>query len=157
MTNQIELAFPSLPENEAFARMVISSFLVPLNPTLSVLSEIRTAVSEAVTNCVVHAYPLHPGKILLRALSQDGFIQLEIEDYGQGIDDIDKAMKPFFSSKPEDERSGMGFALMQSFMDHVIVQSTQGQGTKVIMTRLIKLDDLSDEKEDSGKNDKRTS
>ena len=135
MNNQMELKFSAIAENEAFARMVISAFLVQTNPTLSIVSEVRTAVSEAVTNAIVHAYEGPIGQVILRASIDECNIRIEIEDMGKGIDDIQKAMQPFYTSHPEQERTGMGFALMQSFMDQVRVQSAVGSGTIVFMQK----------------------
>ncbi len=135
MNNQMELKFLAVAENEAFARMVISAFLVQANPTLSVVSEVRTAVSEAVTNAIVHAYEEISGQVILRAWIDENDIRIEIEDMGKGIEDIEQAMQPFYTSHPEQERTGMGFALMQSFMDHVRVQSSPGNGTVVFMQK----------------------
>ena len=129
MKNQMELAFLSQPENEAFARMVISAFLMRVNPTLSVVSEVRTAVSEAVTNAVVHAYDTREGRILLRACIEGDTLTVEIEDFGRGIANVEEAMQPFFTTQPDQERTGMGFALMQSFMDVLRVQSAPDCGT----------------------------
>lgn len=135
MNNQMELTFFALAENEAFARMVISAFLVQANPTVSLLSEVRTAVSEAVTNAVVHAYERDGGKIVLRAALSDERVDIEVEDFGRGIADIEQAMQPFFTTQPDQERTGMGFALMQSFMDEVKVTSSPGCGTVVKMAK----------------------
>ena len=135
MNNQMELKFSAIPENEAFARMVVSAFLVQANPTLSIVSEVRTAVSEAVTNAIVHAYEETSGYVMLRAWIDENDIRLEIEDQGKGIENIKQAMQPFYTSHPEQERTGMGFALMQSFMDHVRVQSSLGNGTIVFMRK----------------------
>ena len=135
MNNQMELKFSAIPENEAFARMVVSAFLVQANPTLSIVSEVRTAVSEAVTNAIVHAYEETSGYVMLRAWIDENDIRLEIEDQGKGIENIEQAMQPFYTSHPEQERPGMGFALMQSFMDHVRVQSSLGNGTIVFMQK----------------------
>lgn len=135
MNNQMELKFSAIPENEAFARMVVSAFLVQANPTLSIVSEVRTAVSEAVTNAIVHAYEETSGYVMLRAWIDENNIRLEIEDQGKGIENIEHAMQPFYTSHPEQERTGMGFALMQSFMDHVRVQSSLGNGTIVFMQK----------------------
>lgn len=135
MNNQMELKFSAVAENEAFARMVISAFLVQANPTLSVVSEVRTAVSEAVTNAIVHAYEETTGQVILRASMDERNIRIEIEDMGKGIEDIQQAMQPFYTSHPEQERTGMGFALMQSFMDQVRVQSAVGSGTIVFMQK----------------------
>ena len=134
--NQMELTFLSKAENEAFARMVISAFLVQMNPTMSVVSEVRTAVSEAVTNAVVHAYDNLNGKIILRAVMDgENNLTIDIEDFGCGIADVRQAMQPFFTTRPESERTGIGFALMQSFMDDVKVYSSPGSGTTVRMIK----------------------
>ena len=143
MNNQMELSFLAAAQNESFARMVISAFLVQANPTLSVVSEIRTAVSEAVTNSIVHAYGGEAGKVVLRAELDETCVHIEVEDYGKGIEDIHQAMQPFFTTQPEQERTGMGFALMQSFMDEVHVSSAVGSGTLVYMKkRLNESDEL---------------
>ncbi len=137
MNNQMELTFSAAAENEAFARMVISAFLVQANPTLSIVSEVRTAVSEAVTNAIVHAYSEKGGRVVLRAtLNEDGIV-VEVEDFGRGIADIERAMQPFYTSQPDEERTGMGFALMQSFMDDVKVTSAPGSGTLVTMKKRV--------------------
>jgi len=144
MKNQMELSFSAHAENEAFARMVISAFLVKTNPMLSAVSEIRTAVSEAVTNSVVHAYEdgSQEGFIIMRAVLEDKKIQIEIQDFGCGIEDVNKAMTPFYTSKPEQERTGMGFSLMLSFMDRVHVESEPGSGTLVRMSKYLGNDDM---------------
>jgi len=143
MNNQMELTFLSKAENEAFARMVISAFLVRRDPTLSVVSEVRTAVSEAVTNVVVHAYQeQEPGRIVMKASLDREKVYIEIEDYGCGIEDVKQAMKPFYTSQPEEERSGMGFALMLSFMDRVSVESSPGNGTIVRMEKMLETGEL---------------
>ena len=136
MSNRMELRFSSLAENEAFARMVISAFLVRANPALSVVGEVRTAVSEAVTNAVVHAYA-GEGEIALRAALDGDELTVEVEDFGRGIEDVAQAMQPFYTTKPEDERTGMGFAMMQSFMDEVQVCSCPGKGTLVTMKKAL--------------------
>jgi len=130
--NVMELKFQTLPENEAFARMVISAFMMQKNPPLSVVSEVRTAVSEAVTNAIVHS---ESKTVILRAAYIDEMMNIEVEDHGCGIDDIQQAMQPFYTSKPEQERTGIGFALMQSFMDGVHVSSSPNCGTVVKMTK----------------------
>jgi len=142
MKNEMELSFCAIAENEVLARMVISAFLVRMNPTMSVISEVRTAVSEAVTNAIVHAYgEAGTGRIVLRAVLEKDRVIIEIEDFGCGISDIERAMKPFYTSQPERERSGMGFSLMQSFMDGIQVRSTVGEGTLVSMTKLLTEDE----------------
>ena len=130
--NTMELSFKTRPENEAFARMVICAFLMQKNPSLNVMSEVRTAVSEAVTNAIVHS---GSKTAILRAEYIEDKIQIEVEDYGCGIENIDLAMQPFYTSKPEQERTGIGFALMQSFMDGVKVSSSLGCGTVVTMVK----------------------
>ena len=142
MYNEMELSFCAVAENEALARMVISAFLVRTNPTMSTISEVRTAVSEAVTNSIVHAYgDQGRGRVVLRAVLEPDRVTIEVEDFGCGIDNVEQAMKPFYTSQPERERSGMGFSLMQSFMDGVEVQSELGKGTKVRMKKLLDADE----------------
>lgn len=136
--NHMRLEFDARPENESFARVAVSAFTVPFNPTMDVLSDLRTAVSEAVTNAIVHAYNEKGGEIVLdAALRQDGVLMLSVRDFGCGIADIDRAMQPFFTTQPEKERSGMGFSVMQSFMDAVAVESSPGEGTCVRMEKQI--------------------
>ena len=143
MKNEMELIFSAMAENEVLSRMVISAFLVRVNPTMSMISEVRTAVSEAVTNCIVHAYGEQgEGKVILRAALEQDRVIIEVEDFGCGIGDVGQAMKPFYTSQPERERSGMGFSLMQSFMDSVRVCSAVGKGTTVTMMKLLREDDL---------------
>ena len=139
MNNRMELRFDALAENEAFSRMVISAFLVQVNPTMSVVSEVRTAVSEAVTNAIVHGYAGTTGMVVLRASIEGGQAVIEVEDYGCGMEDVQKAMQPFYTSHPEQERTGIGFSLMQSFMDGVIVTSSPGNGTLVRMTKRLEV------------------
>lgn len=137
--NKIKLTLPAISINEALARNVIASFCLPLNPTLEELSDIKTAVSEAVTNCIVHAYNDEEGVIDMEAnLYDSGVLSVEIKDYGVGIDDLDKATQPFFTTKADGDRSGMGFTVMQTFMDTVDVTSTIGKGTTVHMSKNIK-------------------
>lgn len=136
--NEMQVTFLSLPENESFARVVIAAFAVQLSPTVSEIADIKTAVSEAVTNAIVHGYEGTRGLVTLRATLDDrGDIAIEVEDQGQGIPDIAQAMEPFYTTHPEQERSGMGFAVMQTFMDDVDVTSQPGQGTCVRMRKRI--------------------
>lgn len=136
--NKIKITFPAISINEALARNVVASFCLPLNPTLEELSDIKTAVSEAVTNCIVHAYADGEGIIDMEAnLYDSGVLSVEIKDYGVGIDDLDKATQPFFTTKPDGERSGMGFTVMQTFMDTVDIVSLPGKGTTVHMSKNI--------------------
>ncbi len=135
--NQMETTFLSLPENESFARVVIAAFAVQLSPTVSEIADIKTAVSEAVTNAIVHGYEGTRGPVTLRAETLDRTLTVEIIDHGKGIADVEKAMEPFYTSQPEQERSGMGFAVMQTFMDELSVRSAPGEGTTVRMRKRI--------------------
>ena len=138
--NNIKLIFKSLSQNEAFARGVVGCFAIQLNPSVAELSDIKTAVSEAVTNSIVHAYPTKIGEIILEAFIDGGTLHINIIDKGIGIEDVSKALQPFYSTKLEEERSGMGFTIMQSFMDEVRVESEKGKGTKVYMSKTIAAD-----------------
>ena len=137
--NYIRLEFPSKSVNEAFARAAVACFAAQTDPTLEELSDIKTAVSEAVTNCIVHAYPQSIGKICLRAaILEDNSVEIVVKDWGRGIDDIEKAREPMFTTGG-DERSGMGFTIRESFMDELRVRSAPGRGTTVPMRRKISL------------------
>ena len=138
--NSMILKFLSLSENESFARSVIGCFALKLNPTIEQISDIKTAVSEAVTNCIVHGYPNQVGEITLESKICNDRIHINVFDNGIGIENVTKAIEPFFTTKPEDERSGIGFTIMQSFMDEIKVKSEKGKGTKVYMTKYIKTD-----------------
>jgi stage II sporulation protein AB (anti-sigma F factor) len=133
--NYLKLQFYSLARNQAFARDAVAAFCLELNPTLSQLSDVKTAVSEAVTNCTVHAYKGNLGIITLECEIDDNSIHIKVSDTGRGIDDIEKAVQPFFTTLPGDERSGMGFTIMQTFMDDFKVNSIKGEGTVVYMTK----------------------
>ena len=135
--NEMEVRFLSLPENEAFARVVIAAFAVQLSPTVSEIADIKTAVSEAVTNSIVHAYPDAIGKVSMRMRILDGnVLEISIRDWGRGIENLEQAMKPLFTTGGE-ERSGMGFTIMDSFMDKLRVRSSPGKGTTVTMQRAV--------------------
>ena len=137
--NKLKITFPSKSINESLARNIIASFCIPINPTLDELSDVKTAVSEAVTNCIVHAYEGREGNIEMEAnLYDNGAIGVEIRDFGVGIDDIDRATQPFFTTKTDGDRSGMGFTVMQTFMDSVNVTSKKGEGTTVHMSKILK-------------------
>lgn len=136
--NEMETTFLSLPENESFARVVIAAFAVQLSPTVSEIADIKTAVSEAVTNAIVHGYEGTRGMVKLRAAIDDRVLTVEVSDTGRGIRDVKQAMEPFFTTRPEQERSGMGFAVMQTFMDDLHVVSTPGEGTIVRMRKRIR-------------------
>lgn len=133
--NEMRLDFASLSENEAFARVVVAAFAAQLNPTIEELADVKTAVSEAVTNAIIHGYENGPGTIHLSALLFEDGIKIEIEDDGRGIVDVEQARMPFYTSKPELERSGMGFTVMENFMDEVEVHSLPGKGTRIVMLR----------------------
>lgn len=137
MKNQIEIKFKSLPENEAFARTCVSAFCLQLNPTLDEISDIKTAVSEAVTNCVVHAYPNRVGEITMLLSREQDKIHIVIKDNGVGIANIEQALTPFYTTKPDEERSGMGFTVMDSFMDSLVVRHNKVKGLIVEMSKRI--------------------
>jgi len=135
--NEAKLTFWSRSVNESFARAVVACFAAQLDPTLDELNDVRTAVSEAVTNCIVHAYPDAPGPVSMRLrLFGDNTLEIVIRDEGVGIEDIEKARTPLFTTGDAD-RSGMGFTIMESFMDTVKVRSTLGKGTTVVLRRQI--------------------
>lgn len=136
-SNEMTLEFESISKNESFARIVVTAFITSLDPTLEELSDIKTAVSEAVTNCIIHGYENTLGKIKLKCSILDTTVLIEVSDKGKGIEDISKAMEPLYTSKPELERSGMGFAFMEAFMDDLEVSSTVGEGTTVKMRKKI--------------------
>ena len=135
MQNKMSLSFISISQNEAFARNVIASFMLSLNPTLSEISDVKTAVSEAVTNAIVHGYKNEMGIVELSATIDGQSIHIEIKDGGVGIENVDLAKEPFFTTGEISERSGMGFTIMQSFMDNVSVKSALGKGTEVCMKK----------------------
>ena len=135
--NEMETTFLSLPETESFARGVIAAFAVQLAPTVSEIADIKTAVSEAVTNAIVHGYEGTCGMVTLRARIDDRTLTVEVQDSGCGIRDVRQAMEPFFTTHPEQERSGMGFSVMQTFMDDLRVDSVPGQGTSIRMRKRI--------------------
>lgn len=135
--NEMKLEFSGISENESFARAVVSAFVIKLNPTLEELSDIKTAVSEAVTNAIIHGYEKQPGMVKVYGRIEGNTVYLEISDEGEGISDIQKAMEPLYTSKPELDRSGMGFAFMEAFMDDLQVESEPGGGTRVKMRKTI--------------------
>lgn len=133
--NEMSIRFDSYSANEGFARVAVAAFLADLDPTLDELADVKTAVSEAVTNSIIHGYDNRIGKIYLTCAKQEQKVQIEIVDYGKGIEDVAKAKEPFYTTRPELERSGMGFAFMEAFMDDVEVDSSPGQGTTVRMVK----------------------
>lgn len=136
-TNEMKLEFDSLSANEGFARVAVAAFLTQLNPTLEEVSDVKTAVSEAVTNSIIHGYENEIHKISILCRIEGDMFYITVHDDGCGIRDIEKAMEPLYTTKPELERSGMGFAFMEAFMDELEVQSAPGRGTTVIMAKRI--------------------
>lgn len=157
MKNEMEIIFDAISENEGFARVAVSAFVSHLDPTLEELADIKTAVSEAVTNAIIHGYEnfagytragggkgaeyrkRNPGKVFLKCLLEKEMLHIEIRDEGRGIADVEQAMEPLYTSKPELERSGMGFAFMEAFMDDLEVESSPGKGTVVRMKKKLGL------------------
>ncbi|WP_434797616.1 anti-sigma F factor [Terrisporobacter vanillatitrophus] len=140
MSNILEVKFSAKSENESLSRVIVASFAAKLDPTIEELSDIKTAVSEAVTNAIIHGYDEDDSKfVYLRCEVEDRIIKVVVEDRGNGIEDVEEAMQPMYTSKPELERSGMGFSFMESFMDSLDVVSIKGEGTKVVMTKTIEL------------------
>lgn len=164
MKNEMELIFDAISANEGFARVAVAAFISHLNPTLEELDDIKTAVSEAVTNSIIHGYEnyggyccrgigqasaqsgkqsppqmqaVHPGRVRINCLLEDDVLHIEVADAGKGIADLKQAMEPLFTTKPELERSGMGFAFMEAFMDDLEVESRLGKGTTVRMTKKV--------------------
>lgn len=137
--NEMKLQMLSKSQNESFARVVIAAFASQLDPTIEELADIKTAVSEAVTNCIIHGYEGKEGIIYINSsITEDDIIEIEIIDDGIGIENIEMAKQPLYTSKPELDRSGMGFTIMESFMDSLKIDSAPGKGTKIRMTKKIK-------------------
>ena len=136
--NEMRLEIMSKSNNDAFARITVAAFAAQLDPTIEEIADIKTAVSEAVTNSIIHGYENTEGKITIVAKLYDNTIQIEISDSGKGIEDVEMAKQPLYTSKPDLERSGMGFTIMESFMDEVKVESIVGLGTKITMKKKIK-------------------
>ncbi len=156
MKNEMEIIFDAVSENESFARVAVAAFITHLNPTVEEMADIKTAVSEAVTNSVIHGYGnlkgcarsgrasgpeeqsmVSPGKVRIHCDLENNILHIEITDHGKGIEDVEKAMEPLFTTRPDLERSGMGFAFMEAFMDELEVESIPGEGTKVRMAKKI--------------------
>ncbi len=131
--NEMKLEFLSKSSNEAFARVVAAAFASQLDPTIEELADVKTAVSEAVTNAIIHGYENRTGIITMICRQFDKSLEIEISDNGKGIEDIEKARQPLFTSKPDMERSGMGFTVMESFMDKLEIRSKPGEGTTVVL------------------------
>ncbi len=138
VNNEMKLSFPSKSCNEAFARSAVSAFVMNLDPTVEELSDLKTAVSEAVTNCIVHGYRRQSGTIYIKGRIKNGnTVEIKIKDKGCGIENIKQAMQPLFTTAPEEERAGLGFAVMQSFCNKVRVKSEPGKGTTVTLEKKI--------------------
>lgn len=135
--NEANISFKALSSNEGFARMCVAAFVSELSPTVSEINDIKTAVSEAVTNCIIHGYSDSKGIIYINLKIKEKTLFIEIKDEGIGIADIDKATQPLYTSKPEQERSGLGFTVMQSFMDSMDVISYEGKGTTIRLSKNI--------------------
>lgn len=142
MKNTMKTEFSALAENEAFARAAVAAFIMPLDPTVEELTEVKTAVSEAVSNSIIHGYGTWKNKIeaLVKMDCQvfnNGKLIITVKDSGRGIENVRQAMEPLFSTGDSEERSGMGFTVMESFMDKLVVESEQGKGTTVVMTKYL--------------------
>ncbi|MDQ0188435.1 anti-sigma F factor [Alicyclobacillus cycloheptanicus] len=135
--NYMTLTFPSLSENESFARVAVASFAAQLDPTMEQLTELKTAVSEAVTNAIIHGYEDRAGEVRIRCTIRMGTVEVIVEDDGAGISDVEQARQPLYTSRPELERSGMGITIMENFVDELFIESTPGKGTRVIMRKTI--------------------
>ena len=135
--NEMKLEFDSRSCNEGFARVAVAAFMTQLNPTLEEVADVKTALSEAVTNAIIHGYEGAVKKIVIRCRILEQTIEIEVEDQGVGIEDVPKAMEPLFTTKGDCERAGMGFSFMEAFMDTLEVISAPGQGTRVKMTKEI--------------------
>ena len=144
MKNTVKFEFLSLSENEALARSVAAAFIMPLDPTLEELADVRTAVSEAVTNAIVHGYKKKKGTVRMECRLDGRLLVISITDFGCGIENIEQARQPFFTTDADGERSGMGFAVMEAFMDELKVWSQPGKGTTVIMEKAIGFSYLED-------------
>lgn len=137
-TNRMKIEFAALSENEAFARVVVAAFVSQLDPNMEELTDIKTVISEAVTNAIIHGYNHDPlGMVSIAAEIDDDLVRIEVSDQGEGIEDLEQARQPLYTSKPELERSGMGFTIMENFMDQMEVETVLGQGTTVTMTKRI--------------------
>ena len=157
MKNEMEIIFDAVSDNEGFARVAVAAFVSHLNPTLEEMADIKTAVSEAVTNSIIHGYgnlygygrpgrspareaKVNPGKVQIKCVLEGDCLHIQVTDRGKGMEDVEKAMEPLFTTRPELERSGMGFAFMEAFMDDLEVDSTPGQGTTVRMSKKLGTD-----------------
>ena len=135
--NYMKVSFDARSENESFARMAAAGFAMQLNPTVEELEDIRTAVSEAVTNAIIHGYEDETKQVVMECVIDGDCLTLRVRDQGVGIENVEQAMQPFYTTKPEQERSGMGFAFMEAFMDEIRVTSEPGKGTQVTMIKQV--------------------
>lgn len=135
MDNYMKLKFDGISENESFARMSVAAFFSTGNPTIGDIEDIKTAVSEAVTNAIIHGYEKKRGEVSIQCGLKEDLATIVIEDYGKGIEDLEKALEPFYTTKPELERSGMGFTFMEAFMDHMKVETEPGKGTRILLEK----------------------
>ena len=136
LDNKISIEFQSLSQNEGFARVAVSAFIAQLDPTIDEMADVKTAVSEAVTNSIIHGYEnKKDGIIRIEDCISGNNVKIKIEDFGKGMTDVEKAMEPLYTSRPDLERSGMGFTVMETFMDTLEVTSEEGKGTTVIMSK----------------------
>lgn len=135
--NEVMLEFDAVSQNESFARVAVAAFITPLNPTVEEVADVKTAVSEAVTNAIIHGYDNQGGKVRVHCSVTGDVLTVVVEDSGKGIENVEEAMMPLFTTRPELERSGMGFAFMEAFMDDLEVQSCVGEGTRVQMIKKI--------------------
>lgn len=137
MKQEMKLEFDSIPSNESFARVVVAAFLTRLNPTMEEVADIKTAISEAVTNAIIHGYHNEVHKIEILASVENDTLTVSVRDFGAGIENISKAMEPLYTTRRDLERSGMGFVFMEAFMDTIQVESKKDEGTTVTMTKRI--------------------
>ena len=147
--NEMTLEFASKSVNEAFARIAVAAFASQLDPTIEELADIKTAVSEAVTNAIIHGYEDSEGIVKIQCRLKNNYIEIEVSDTGKGIENIEMAKRPLYTSKANLERSGMGFTIMENFMDELDVSSVPDIGTKIKMKKIIKKEILNEEKEDN--------
>ena len=136
-TNEMEIRFDSRSANEGFARVAVASFLTQLNPTVEEVADVKTAVSEAVTNAIIHGYENEVHEVYIRCRIEENIFTVEIRDKGKGIENVEEAMQPMYTTRPDQDRSGMGFSFMEAFMDSLEVESEPGKGTRVKMKKTI--------------------
>ena len=135
MKNYLKAEFQAQSINEGVARMIVAGFVMPLDPTLEAMADVKTAVSEAVTNSIIHGYEGSEGTVAMELWTEDRLLTVKIHDDGIGIDNVEKAREPLYTSKPDEDRSGMGFTVMESFMDTLHIESGKGKGTTIVMTK----------------------